>query len=63
MRDAGRRVLEAENHIVWVVGAPPKDAGLKIEITIDTPELPEAMIIYGLRVLALLGFIGLFGSI
>ena len=51
--DAFRQLVSPENRIIRVIGAPVRDAGLLIEITIETAPLRMAMIDYGVRVLLL----------
>ncbi|KUP92134.1 sensor histidine kinase [Tritonibacter horizontis] len=53
IRDALKRLANPKNEIVRVIGAPVRDAGLLIEITIETAPLRETMIDYGLRILVL----------
>lgn len=53
IRDAMLRLFTTENQVIRVIGAPVQEAGLLIEITMDTLPLRKAMIEYGLRVLGL----------
>ncbi len=53
IRDAIRRLLVRENEIIRVIGAPVREAGLLIEVTMETAPMRAAMIDYGLRILAL----------
>lgn len=53
IRDAMARLFTPGNSIIRVIGAPVRQAGLLIEVTIETAPLRMAMIDYGLRVLAL----------
>ncbi|KEJ88675.1 sensor histidine kinase [Sulfitobacter donghicola] len=53
IRDAGRRLLTQENEVIRVIGAPVRDAGLLIEVTMETAPMRAAMIDYGLRILLL----------
>lgn len=53
IRDAVTRFITPENEIVRVIGEPVRDAGLLIEVTMDTAPLRTAMIDYGLRILGL----------
>ncbi len=53
IRDAMMRLFTRENQVIRVKGAPVRDAGLSIEVTMETAPLRRAMIDYGLRVLAL----------
>ncbi len=52
-RDAMMQLFSTRNEVIRVIGAPVQDAGLLIEITMETAPLRAAMIDYGLRVLAL----------
>ncbi|MGS4946894.1 sensor histidine kinase [Meridianimarinicoccus sp. RP-17] len=51
--DAMRQILSREDRIVRVIGNPTRDAGLMIEITMDTAPLRAAMLDYGFRILVL----------
>lgn len=53
IRDAISRLMEPENEVVRVIGAPVRDAGLLIEVTMETAPMRDAMIDYGLRILVL----------
>jgi len=53
IRDAFACLLDPENRIVRVIGAPVQDAGTLIEVTMETRPLRDAMVEYGLRILAL----------
>lgn len=53
IRDAMRRLAAPENEVIRVIGAPVRDAGLLIEVTMETAPMRAAMIDYGLRILAL----------
>jgi signal transduction histidine kinase len=53
IRDALKRLTRTENEVIRVIGAPVRDAGLLIEVTMDTAPMRMAMIDYGLRILAL----------
>ncbi|MFP4044182.1 MAG: sensor histidine kinase [Rhodosalinus sp.] len=53
IRDAMARLSDPEDRIIRVIGAPLRDAGLLIEVTMETGPLRAAMIDYGLRILAL----------
>lgn len=58
--DATRRFLDPEPRVVRVIGNPVQDAGLLIEITMDTVPLREAMVDYGIRILILSAIISIF---
>ncbi len=53
IRDATLRLFTPENEVIRVLGAPVKDAGLLIEVTMDSDPLRMAMTDYGLRILGL----------
>jgi signal transduction histidine kinase len=53
IRDALARFLNPEPQIIRVIGAPVREAGLLIEITMETQPLRMAMIDYGIRILIL----------
>lgn len=53
IRDAMRRLAAPQNEVIRVIGAPVRDAGLLIEVTMETAPMRAAMIDYGLRILVL----------
>ncbi|MEP4195619.1 MAG: HAMP domain-containing sensor histidine kinase [Aliishimia sp.] len=53
IRDAMMRILEPDNQVIRVIGAPVREAGLLIEITMETKTLRVAMLDYGIRILVL----------
>lgn len=53
IRDALARLVNPRNEVIRVIGAPVRDAGLLIEITLETAPLRAAMIDYGIRILIL----------
>jgi len=53
IRDAVHCLLEAQSSIIRVIGDPVKQAGMLIEVTMDTGPMRQAMIDYGLRILGL----------
>ncbi|MGA9433746.1 MAG: HAMP domain-containing sensor histidine kinase [Roseobacter sp.] len=53
IRDAIARYVSPQNEVIRVIGAPVRDAGLLIEITMETQPLRMAMIDYGFRILIL----------
>jgi signal transduction histidine kinase len=53
IRDAMARLAEPRTETIRVIGHPFRDAGLLIEVTMDTADLRAAMIDYGLRILLL----------
>lgn len=60
IRDAMTRFVATESEVIRVIGAPVRDAGLLIEITMDTGPLRVAMIDYGVRILILSAVISIF---
>ncbi|MDZ4135010.1 MAG: sensor histidine kinase, partial [Paracoccaceae bacterium] len=50
MRDALAVLVDPANHAVRVIGNPVQDAGLLIEVTLETGPLRRAMLDYGLRI-------------
>ena len=53
IQDAVSRLVKRENEVIRVMGAPTRDAGQLIEITMESAPLRAAMIDYGLRILLL----------
>ena len=53
IRDALGRFVSPKNEVIRVIGAPVREAGLLIEITMETDPLRMAMIDYGIRILVL----------
>jgi signal transduction histidine kinase len=53
IRDASRQMVDADNRVIRVIGNPVQDAGLLIEVTMESGPLRRAMVDYGLRILAL----------
>ncbi len=53
IRDALSRFISPQNEVIRVIGAPVRDAGLLIEVTLETQPLRMAMIDYGIRILIL----------
>ncbi|MEP5727734.1 MAG: HAMP domain-containing sensor histidine kinase [Sulfitobacter sp.] len=53
IHDATTRMLDPENEVIRVIGAPVREAGLLIEITMETGPMRMAMIDYGVRILIL----------
>jgi signal transduction histidine kinase len=53
IRDAMVRLATPGPEVIRVIGAPVRDAGILIEITMDTTPMRMAMIDYGLRILLL----------
>lgn len=63
IRDAMMQLFRPENALIRVIGSPVRDAGLLIEITMETKGLRMAMLDYGLRVLALSAVISIFTAL
>ncbi|OED47499.1 sensor histidine kinase [Leisingera sp. S232] len=61
--DAMARLVRPENEIIRVIGAPVREAGLLIEVTIETAPLRAAMIDYGVRILILSAVISVFTAV
>ena len=53
IRDAMMRLFDTEDRVIRVIGDPVREAGLLIEVTMQTAPLRMAMIDYGLRILVL----------
>lgn len=53
IRDAMMRLTDPEPRVIQVIGSPLREAGLLIEVAMDTGPLRAAMIDYGLRILML----------
>ena len=60
IRDAMMQLVEPDNRVIRVIGAPVREAGLLIEITMETAPLRMAMIDYGVRILVLSAVISIF---
>ncbi|GAA3866177.1 HAMP domain-containing sensor histidine kinase [Celeribacter arenosi] len=60
MRDAMSTLFDPEDRVIRVIGDPVKEAGLLIEVTLNTEPLRMAMIDYGYRILLLSAVISLF---
>ncbi|WP_415919435.1 sensor histidine kinase [Tateyamaria sp. SN6-1] len=60
IRDALMRLMEPENKVIRVIGAPTREAGLLIEVTMETAPLRAAMLDYGVRILILSAVISIF---
>ncbi len=63
IRDASIRIFETEPQNIRVIGEPVREAGLLIEVTMETAPLRMAMIDYGLRVLLLSAVISVFTAL
>ncbi|MEM6759425.1 MAG: HAMP domain-containing sensor histidine kinase [Pseudomonadota bacterium] len=60
IRDALARLIDPDPDVIRVIGAPTREAGLLIEVTMDTASLRMAMIDYGIRILILSAVISIF---
>lgn len=63
IRDALARLFDPEPRVIRVIGNPVRQAGLLIEVTMETGELRAAMIEYGVRILALSAVISVITAI
>lgn len=63
IRDAMRRLINPEPEVIRVIGAPVRDAGLLIEVAMDSTPLRMAMIDYGIRILILSAVISVFTAV
>ncbi|PYG30355.1 sensor histidine kinase [Pelagimonas varians] len=60
IRDAMMRLANPDPQVIRVIGNPSLDAGQQIEITMDTEDLRNSMIDYGLNILWLSAVISVF---
>ena len=60
IRDALVRLVDPSPKVIRVIGNPTQDAGLLIEVTMETLPLRAAMIDYGVRILLLSAVISVF---
>lgn len=60
IRDAVLRFANTRDEVIRVIGAPVRDAGLLIEVTMETAPLRAAMVDYGIRILILSAVISVF---
>lgn len=63
IRDALRRLIRSENEVIRIIGNPVREAGLLIEVAMETAPLRAAMIDYGLRILVLSAVISVFTAL
>lgn len=61
--DALYQLISPANRIIRVIGAPVREAGLLIEVTMETAPLRSAMIDYGVRILLLSAVISIFTAV
>lgn len=59
IRDAFALLADPQNRIIRVIGYPVQEAGTLIEVTIETRQLRDAMVDYGLRILVLSALISI----
>ncbi|ASM73351.1 MULTISPECIES: sensor histidine kinase [Roseobacteraceae] len=53
IKDALTRLVDTDQEVIRVIGAPVREAGLLIEVTMDAAPLRAAMVEYGIRILIL----------
>lgn len=58
--DALKCLVQSENQVIRVIGDPVQEAGLLIEVTMDTKPMRTALIDYGLNILLLSAVISIF---
>ena len=63
IRDAMASLANRENRVIRVIGNPVREAGLLIEVTMQTGPLRDAMLGYGMRILALSAVISVFTAV
>lgn len=63
IRDATLRIFETDDQTIRVIGEPVREAGLLIEVTMETGPLRMAMLDYGRRVLVLSAVISIVTAI
>ena len=63
IRDAMSRLATPDNEVIRVIGSPVRDAGLLIEVAMDSQPLRMAMIDYGVRILILSAVISVFTAV
>lgn len=63
IRDAMVRLFTPGSQVIRVIGAPVREAGLLIEVTMETGPLRAAMLDYGLRILILSAVISAFTAV
>ncbi|WP_197916613.1 sensor histidine kinase [Thiosulfatihalobacter marinus] len=60
IRDAMMQLFDRRDRVIRVIGAPVREAGLLIEVTMNTAGLRESMLDYGIRILILSAVISVF---
>ncbi|MEM6499595.1 MAG: HAMP domain-containing sensor histidine kinase, partial [Pseudomonadota bacterium] len=63
IRDAMRRLAQPQPEVIRVIGAPVRQAGLLIEVAMNSAPLRAAMIDYGVRILILSAVISVFTAL
>ncbi|MGC1497442.1 MAG: HAMP domain-containing sensor histidine kinase [Sulfitobacter sp.] len=63
IKDAVMRLFRPENDVIRVIGAPVREAGLLIEVTMETAPMRMAMLDYGKRILVLSAVISVFTAL
>ena len=63
IKDAMLLLVRPKDTVIKVIGEPVKEAGMLIEVTLTTMPLRDAMVDYGLRVLALSALISVFTAL
>jgi len=63
IRDAMMRLATPQSEVIRVIGAPVREAGLLIEVAMDSGPLRMAMIDYGIRILILSAVISIFTAV
>ncbi|MCY4300886.1 MAG: HAMP domain-containing sensor histidine kinase [Aestuariivita sp.] len=62
IRDAMLRLLNSRDEVIRIIGSPVREAGLLIEVTIDSKPMRTAMIEHGIRILIISTIIAVFIS-
>lgn len=60
VRDAMVRLWDSENRVIRVMGEPVRDAGILIEVTMETKPIRDEMLAYGFNILVLSAAISVF---
>ncbi len=63
IQDAMMRLFDNEPRVIRVIGNPVREAGLLIEVSMETAPLRAAMLDYGLRILTLSAVISVFTAL
>lgn len=63
IKDAMMRLFRPENDVIRIIGAPVREAGLLIEVTMETAPMRMAMLDYGKRILVLSAVISVFTAL